>query len=172
MTVTVTETVKGDDAPPTPRPPPSPSPTCRPIDRRPDQQERHRGHTSKTFDLVNFTDAGIDDTWSVTVDLGDDSADTDLRLRTSNTATTFTDQAHTYADDDSYAVTVTVTLTVNDDDGGTDTDTASVTVANVPTRDRGPDRQDRHRGQRPRLSTWSTAPTRAPTPVERQRRLG
>src|SRR6185295_2999189 len=77
----------------------------------------------------NCTDAGVNDTWSASVDWGDGSTDTTFASVTCNTATTF-DASHTYADDDGSPFLVT--LTVNDDDLGTDDDTASVTIANAP----------------------------------------
>src|SRR6185295_962139 len=76
----------------------------------------------------NCTDAGVNDTWSASVDWGDGSTDTTFASVTCNTATTF-DASHTYADDDGSPFLVT--LTVNDDDLGTDDDTASVTIANA-----------------------------------------
>jgi PKD repeat protein len=77
-----------------------------------------------------FTDPGAD-TWTATVDYGDESGVQSLALA----GKAFT-LSHVYADNGVYTVTVTVT----DDDGGVGTDTAQVTVNNVaPTVDAGPD---------------------------------
>jgi hypothetical protein len=68
-----------------------------------------------------FTDPGAD-TWTATVDYGDESGVQSLALA----GKAFT-LSHVYADNGVYTVTVTVT----DDDGGVGTDTAQVTVNNV-----------------------------------------
>jgi len=69
----------------------------------------------------SFVDPGVD-TWTATVDYGDDTEVLPLTLADK----TF-NLNHVYADNGTYIVTVTVT----DDDGGVGSDTATVTVNNV-----------------------------------------
>jgi len=84
--------------------------------------------TSSSFDLGSFTDPGDDDPWTVIVDWGDGSTNTEF---TEASAGDITDKAHTYADDGTY----TVTLTVREEPGSTtapsDSETFTITVANV-----------------------------------------
>ena len=74
--------------------------------------------TGNTVGLgFSWTDAGIGDTFTGTIDWGDGSADT--QFTASPVAT-----SHTYSTGGNYTVTVTVT----DDDGDSDSDTASVSL--------------------------------------------
>jgi RHS repeat-associated protein len=77
----------------------------------------------------SFTDRGTD-TWTASVDYGDDTGVQPLTL---NPDKSF-DFLHVYADDGSY----TVTVSVEDDDAGAGSDSLTVTVSNVaPTADTG-----------------------------------
>jgi PKD repeat protein len=71
----------------------------------------------------SYSDAGIPDTHTVTVDWGDGSTDTVIVDNTGNGGGTFS-TTHQYATAGSY----TVTITVCDDDGGCDVETFPVTV--------------------------------------------
>ncbi len=79
-----------------------------------------------------FTDPGIPDSHTVTIDWGDESADTVLNLRVGRRDF---DATHRYLDDHPLINTAqddfTVTMTVTDDDTGTDSATKVVTVHNV-----------------------------------------
>jgi Ca2+-binding RTX toxin-like protein len=72
----------------------------------------------------SFTDAdGDSDTWTATVDYGDDSGLHSLALNADKTFAL----DHAYGDDGTYTITITVT----DDEGGVGTGTLTSTVANV-----------------------------------------
>ena len=71
----------------------------------------------------SFIDAGVNDSWSATVNYGDGSGDQTLLLTDQSFAL-----AHTYTDESEY----TVTVTVSDTDGGSHADTLIVTVNAVP----------------------------------------
>ncbi len=72
--------------------------------------------------LATFTDPGIDDTHTATVDWGDGSSDGPFDVTDG-----LVDAAHAYAEAGTYALTVCVT----DDDGGTDCADGSVIAAPV-----------------------------------------
>jgi|GEM_PF-1273229 len=79
----------------------------------------------------SFTDPGAD-TWTATVDYGEDSGTQALALAVDKGF----DLSHTYAENGTYTVAVTIT----DSDGESGTDTVTVTVNNVaPTADAGTD---------------------------------
>ncbi len=90
---------------------------------------------------LTYTDAGILDTHTGTVDYGDGSGPQPLVLTPTAPGSGTFDLSHQYLDDDpsntlqdQYVVTVTIT----DDDGGVGTDTLTVTVNNLdPTIDAG-----------------------------------
>jgi hypothetical protein len=82
-------------------------------------------NTGDTLDFqATFTDPGINDTHTATIDWGDGTNSPGL-VTESNGSGTVTG-SHTYSIPNSYMVTSTVT----DDDGGVGTDTASVEVIN------------------------------------------
>ena len=62
-----------------------------PVITKPGNQTADEG-TSAVFDLGSFTDPGDDDPWSIVIDWGDGSTDTDF---TQATAGSITDQAPT-----------------------------------------------------------------------------
>ncbi len=97
--------------------------------------------------VATFTDLGVEDTHTATIDWGDGSPLEQAHLVEPNSPDGSVDATHTYADDGTY----TVTLTVQDDDDGIDTETLMVTVTNVaPELDAGPDREaDRRRSSSP-----------------------
>jgi len=72
----------------------------------------------------SFTDPSPDDSWTATVDYGDETGSQPLTLNADKTFSLI----HLYADDGSYTVTVTVT----DDDNDSGSDPLTVTVNNVP----------------------------------------
>jgi len=76
--------------------------------------------------LVSYSGSFLDpgaDTWTATIDFGDNTGIEDLTLNSDKSYTT----SHTYGDNGTYTVTVTVT----DDDDGVGIDTLNVEVANV-----------------------------------------
>ena len=75
----------------------------------------------------SYTDVGIPDTHTVTIDWGDGSPDTVVADNTGNGGGSFTAQ-HQYE----AAGTYTVTITVCDDDGGCDVETFNVSVSAGP----------------------------------------
>ncbi len=78
---------------------------------------------SSAFALGSFSDPGtLDAPWTVTVNWGDNSANTTF---TTNTQGTLAQQTHTFAEEGTYTVTVGVT----DKDGGTNTSSFTVNVA-------------------------------------------
>ena len=77
------------------------------------------------LELATFTDAGVADTHTATIDWGDNRQDS-LAVTQQDGAGPVAAQ-HTYADDGDYTVTVRVT----DDDGASDDATLTVSVANV-----------------------------------------
>ena len=92
---------------------------------------------------LTYTDAGVLDTHTGTVDYGDGSGPQPLSLTPTGPGTGTFDLSHQYLDDDpsntsqdDYVITVTIT----DDDGGVGTDTMIVTVSNLdPTIEAGAD---------------------------------
>jgi hypothetical protein len=76
---------------------------------------------------VGFTDAGILDTHTATLDWGDGTV-VEAGVVTESMGSGTVSGSHVYADDGVHTLTVTVT----DDDGAVGTDTLSVNVANVP----------------------------------------
>jgi len=97
----------------------------------------------------SFTDPGAD-SWTATVDYGDNSGVQSLDLDEDKTFIL----SHTYDDNDVYTVTITVT----DDDTGVGTGTTTVTVNNMaPTVDAGPDAENSS-GQTHQLSASFTDP--------------
>ena len=86
--------------------------------------------------LATFTDAGIEDTHTATIDWGDGS-DLEQGTITEADGSGSISGTHRYGDNGVYSVTITVT----DDDGGAGTDSFDVTVSNVlPEVEAGPDR--------------------------------
>ncbi|HPM81747.1 MAG TPA: PKD domain-containing protein [Candidatus Anammoximicrobium sp.] len=87
---------------------------------------------------VTFTDPGVEDTHTATIDWGDTSPVEDgTVVEPAGAQAGEVHGSHVYADDGTY----TVTVTVEDDDGGVTTETITVTVQNVaPTINAGPDR--------------------------------
>ena len=80
--------------------------------------------TTVSLNPATFTDNGVLDTHTATIDWGDD---TGTQAGTVDQAADTVSGSHVYADDGVY----TVTVTVKDNNGGTATDTMKVTVANV-----------------------------------------
>ena len=79
-----------------------------------------------------FTDPGVQDTHTVTINWGDGSSNTTIPLAAG--VTSFGPSSHTYLDDNPTGTTsdaYTITVTVTDDDTGSDNATASVTVNNA-----------------------------------------
>ncbi|MEP4380244.1 MAG: PKD domain-containing protein, partial [Alphaproteobacteria bacterium] len=74
----------------------------------------------------DFTDVGVNDTHTATIDWGDGTVTTGTVTGTPGGSGTVTGN-HVYADNGEYDVTVTVT----DDDGGSDSDTLTATIGNV-----------------------------------------
>jgi VCBS repeat-containing protein len=79
--------------------------------------------------LGSFTDPGLLDTHTATINWGDGTATEALPVTEAGGAGTVV-ASHTYADDNVYIATVTVT----DDEGASSSDTLTVSVANVPPR--------------------------------------
>ena len=101
------------------------------VDEGPDDKEIDEGGTYTSSG--SFTDPD-EDTWTATVDYGDDP-DAEPEVLTLGEGKSF-ELSHPYADDGTYEVTVTVT----DDDGGVGSASATVVVNNVaPSVDEGPD---------------------------------
>ena len=87
-----------------------------------------------TRSALTYTDPGVLDTHTATVDYGDGSGVQPLTLSSTGPGTGTYSLSHQYKDDDPTATsqdTYVVTVTITDDDGGVDTDTLMVTVNNV-----------------------------------------
>lgn len=80
-----------------------------------------------SLDPASFTDAGVADTHTATIDWGDGSPVMTGSL-TQGAGSGSVEGSHVYADNGVY----TVTVTVEDDDGGIGSDTLTVTVNNLP----------------------------------------
>ncbi|HJQ29747.1 MAG TPA: PKD domain-containing protein, partial [Rubrobacter sp.] len=95
-----------------------------PVLAQADDQNSNEGQ-NKLFDLGSFTDPGDDGLWSITVDWGDGTTDTQFDAASPGA---LPQKPHAYANDGNYTVTLTV---VEDGGAASDSETFNVTVANV-----------------------------------------
>ena len=77
--------------------------------------------------VATFTDPGVEDTHTATIDWGDGSAAEPMEVTGTGGSVGVAQASHAYGDDGEYDVTVTI----EDDDAGTDSVSFTVTVSNV-----------------------------------------